>query len=292
MSRTISVFAPARNARTFFGIFWPPLEELSSADSHRGHCSRRMAIYQQPKTTLDPVKLRFTIRNLFWLALSVALTLTDGARAFGALAVVDQQYLPSQWITSANVGASGTIDWSQTFTVGISGQLTGVDVAIERLSVVQQPLLYDIRRTAGGVPTSANSGVNVLATGSISAESVPIVQNGTKQLPSLTHLDISGSDILVTAGDILAIVLRSNDPGGGGALTYEWHGTRPGDPYDRGSAFVRDRFSQPDQWVAEVDNVPDLEFSTQVAAVPEPASLILILSGLGLICAVKRAIGK
>jgi PEP-CTERM motif len=203
----------------------------------------------------------------------VALTLVLCPRA---LAVVDQEFLPAEWTAEANVGAGNVVDWAQTFTVGITGQLTGFDVSVNRAPVVTQPLLYDIRRTTRGVPTQADSGANILVSGSLSALSIPFEQRNYL-LPSLTHVDVSGANLSVAAGDVLAIVLRSDDPGQfGGGQTYAWVGSFPNAPYDRGAPFLR---ANDDQWAAAAAQLSELAFRTEVTPVPEPATLILILMG-------------
>lgn len=196
-----------------------------------------------------------------------------------AFAVVDQQLLPSSWTNEGNVGAGNGIDWTQTFTVGVTGQLIGFDVAVGRNSVVVQPLLYDIRRTVGGVATQDDTGPNVLVSGTVSAQAIPVVPPLTPQLPlpSLTHIDVSSAALSVTAGDLLAIVLRSDDPGLqiSGGRTYSWYGLSTDiNPYTGGAAFYRFGDSG---WVDQ--SGIDMVFQTEVTPVPEPSTLVLLAFG-------------
>src|SRR5438045_2571089 len=117
--------------------------------------------------------------------------------------------------------------------------LTGFDIWVDRQPGVTQPLLYDIRTTPAGAPSDPDSGGNILASGSLPAIVFDTGPGSTFQpLPSgLPHVDL-GSGIPVTVGEILAIVLRSDDPGIHNGLTYNWHGTSPGG-YLGGSAFLR-----------------------------------------------------
>jgi hypothetical protein len=55
------------------------------------------------------MKLQFSLATLLVCMTVLAVTLADCQRA---LAVIDQQYLPSEWTAAANVGAGNTVDWS------------------------------------------------------------------------------------------------------------------------------------------------------------------------------------
>lgn len=195
-----------------------------------------------------------------------------------ALAVIDQQFLPSSWSIDVNVGAGNVNDWAQTFTVGITGQLIGFDVVVDRNSSVVQPLLYDIRRTVGGVVTEDDTGSNVLASVSVSAQAIPVVSRPPQLSSLIQHVDISGAGVLVTAGDVLAIVLRSDDPGQtrSGGDTYGWYGFYTDiNTYTGGDTFLRYRNGD-NQW----DNYGgDLEFQTEVTPVPESSSFTLMAIG-------------
>jgi hypothetical protein len=212
---------------------------------------------------------------LIRFAIGVSLVVLRVGFCSRALAVVDQQFLV-QYNSTANVGAGNDIDWAQTFTVGITGQLVGFDVPVSRGSSIVQPLLYDIRQTVGGVPTDADFGINVLASGLVNAQAIPILPQLPSQAPSLTHFDVSDAGLSVAAGDVLAIVLRSDDPGTQGpGITYTWYGNY-NNSYTRGVAFYRDATGT-DQWNNQ--GGIDMEFETEVIPVPEPATLALLALG-------------
>jgi hypothetical protein len=187
-------------------------------------------------------------------------------------AAIDQQFVPANWGTESNVGAGNIVDWAQTFTVGISGLLTGFDVWVDRPSAVTMPLLYDIRKTFAGVPTEPDTGSDILASGSVNALSIPVYSNGNPRSP-LSHVDISSFP--VTVGDVLAIVLRSDDPGTGCCgYTYSWMGDDPASVYIRGNAFIRAPGGIFDNWTIQDQ---DQAFRTYVNAIPEPSCATLIV---------------
>jgi hypothetical protein len=181
--------------------------------------------------------------------------------------VPDQSFTPSLPTgTTATVGLSNSVDWSQTFTVGLTGTLTSFDVAIRTISTAFSPLLVDLRTTSGGLPTEADAGANVLFSTSVT---------GIPNDPNFTiHSFVVG--VPVTAGDVLAIVLRSDDE----IEIYDWAAVNAG-TYAGGAAFQRIGSA----WGA--GGPRDLWFRTFVdqgtAPVPEPALLALLVTGLGLV---------
>jgi len=191
-----------------------------------------------------------------------------------AFADLDQSYNATP-DAAAQVGFTGgtiPVSWAQTFTVGITGQLTGVDILVQK-SAPTMPLLFDLRTTIAGVPTLADAGGNILASISIPGASVP---SPAAYLP----LDVTGAGIFVSAGDVLAIVLRSN----GAISEYGWLGTRA-DGYAGGQAWLR----LTGGWGTNV-TIHELDFNTYVTpagtgdqTIPEPASLLLLAAGLGVV---------
>ncbi len=189
------------------------------------------------------------------------------APAAMAVPMPDQSYDPAIDAT-AFIGQGNILDWSQTFTVGLTGTLTSVDVRIFKdSSSVTDALLFDIRTTSGGAPTEADMGANILASVSIAASSVSTTS-------SLFNVDLTGFGLSVTTGDVLAIALRSDDPVSG---AYRWQGTLASG-YSDGSAFLRVGGT----WGNSGNTRGDLNFRTFVepTGVPEPSVLFLLGSGL------------
>jgi hypothetical protein len=205
-------------------------------------------------------------------------------------AEVDQQFVPADWGAESNVGAGNDVDWAQTFTVGLTGTLTGIDIWVDRPAAVTMPLLYDIRTTLAGIPTEPDSSSNVLAYGSIDASMMPIAGTGTPR-SGMTHIDISSASLSVTAGDVLAIVLRSDDPGTGCCgFTYSWLGDVPAGVYSAGNAYVRAEGGIFITWTTQNQ---DNAFRTYVDPIPEPSAVFLSMWAIGtviLACPVRRRI--
>ena len=178
-----------------------------------------------------------------------------------AVPVLDQEYDPAVTTATGFIGLSNFIDRSQTFTVRITGTLTRVDVLISRGDLTTAALLFDVRTTSGGAPTEPDSGANILESQSIAAASVAT---------SSGFFTINLTGISVTAGDLLAIALRSDDSAN---PAYSWHGTTS-DGYSAGAAFDRFGGDWGDTFFA------DAGFKTFVDAVPEPTTLALMTLGL------------
>lgn len=193
------------------------------------------------------------------------------------LAAVDQEFAPATPNFSAVVGAGNLADWAQTFTVGISGTLTGLDLRIGRQPTTQQPLLYDLRTTSGNAPTESDAGASVLVSGQLQASEVPTDFELSAPPNAFVHIDLSGAALQVSAGDVLAIVLRSDNPG----TAYRWFGVGgpPSIPrYSGGDSYHRHLAG----WNKLAEN-GDNAFRTYVSAVPEPSCSVLVLMGSAMI---------
>jgi hypothetical protein len=181
---------------------------------------------------------------------------------FASTSMVDQQYVPTTANTNGNL--ADDLDFSQVFTVGIRGELTGIDVLMFRDDGVSDPLLLDVRRTVAGKPTDADSGPNILASGIVNASDIPLGRNPNNYI----HFELTPS-VPVEVGDILAFVLQTNDTP---VVGYSWIGD-PG-TYSGGNEYYRATF---------VGNTWTMRekfggFRTYVAAVPEPHLMAMILS--------------
>ena len=116
-------------------------------------------------------------------------------------------------------------DLAQTFTVGLTGVLTGVDVYVMRL-VGDADLIVEVRPTVGGVPVESD--VAALASVVIPRASVPLPSD-----VGFTSVDLTSFRVNVLAGQVLAIVLRTQ-----GQTTYQWEGSA-GNKYVGGALFSR-----------------------------------------------------
>jgi hypothetical protein len=200
-----------------------------------------------------------------------------------ALANVDQEFFPpgNAVINTLNVGASNRNDFAQTFTVGRTGVLTGFDISAGRQVGVTMPLLYDIRKTATLIPEASDSLPGVLAFGSVPASAIaPSDGASGTQLLQLLHIDLA-QPIPVNINDVLAIVLRSDDPGSTQGRTYPVRASvvNSFSQYDYPGGILYYRYLG--TWEVVGDGVQDLFFRTYV--VPEPSTLLLAAVGLPLL---------
>jgi hypothetical protein len=167
---------------------------------------------------------------------------------------------------------SSTQTPAMTFTVGITGTLTRVDVEVARSTTVpSSDLLLELRSTLpGGGPSS-----EVLASVVIPAASVPTAF-------SFLPVDLTSANPQVTQGDLLAIVLQTSaPPSGGGINPYAWE---LDSGYPRGSSWIRPSGSTN---FVSLDPI-DYGFRTfvepaQAAPVPEPSSFVLLGTAVGLL---------
>jgi len=118
----------------------------------------------------------------------------------------------------------------QTFTVGISGSLTQVEVwnfISYAFNPPDAPLIIELYETNGVTPVRT----------ALASVSIPIPDVGTNPFFDRTVADFSSFSLNVSAGDLLAIVLRTEStlPG-----AFDWWGSIDGstDFYPGGGAYV------------------------------------------------------
>lgn len=218
------------------------------------------------------------LSRLHMAAAVLSLLLVLVSASAGAVPVVDQDGLipdvdGDDEESGFLLAPAGT---AQTFTVGLTGLLTRIDVQV-RHSVYgppTTPLLFDIRRTTStGAPVEDDGGSDVLASMTFNAAAIP-VQPFTL---ATTTIDLTPFSIFVEAGDVLAIALRTDEPGYSTAGIFQ--------TYAEGSMFFR--FGS-GGWGEDLSR-RDFGFRTFVdtavqnpnpPAVPEPATLALLTTGL------------
>jgi hypothetical protein len=206
-----------------------------------------------------------------------------------AAVVLDQQNLVTVGRNLSHSGLLVDVVYSpgQVFTVGITGQLTRIDLQLWHQFKGTLPLFVDLATTLNGTPR--NIGTGVLATRSVSASSVGL--NPYPADPSFISFDFSSANIQVHAGDRLAIILRNSDPDD--ALHgYGWASTNQGsNTYPGGNAWTFGYTPHGDGIFHETSTFPqavqDQGFRTFIA-VPLPNSLAAVLPLLILIAFLKR----
>jgi MYXO-CTERM domain-containing protein len=173
--------------------------------------------------------------------------------------IIDQQLDPTtkpDGTLEQHAGISDESHKAQTFTVDLTGQLTRIDAYIYRTSEdVTASLHIDVRRTAAGVPLEDDG--DLLASATLSASEVPTTAG-------FLSIDVSAAGVTVTDGDVLALVLRSENDATT-ASPYMWEGAGSRNLYRQGSHFVRTSTYPTWTDLATVQaTVSDLGFATVV----------------------------
>jgi hypothetical protein len=182
----------------------------------------------------------------------------DPARATG-VPQVDQQLVA---VEQAGIAIDYSQSWGQTFTVGLAGSLTRIDLQLGRDASANQPLQFELRTTSGGLPNLTPQAL--LFSTSINPSAVPVLTTTT---PYTLSVDLSSAPPEVTPGEQLAILLTS-----GTDYWYLWTtGYWPSDFYTAGSAVKRPYGAADWQLIDGWDS----GFRTWVT-VPEPVSLLPI----------------
>jgi hypothetical protein len=200
--------------------------------------------------------------------------LAAGAGGANASPILDQQMVPNPVTSNAEFGSrSFNQQRAQTFTVGIGGLLTEVDVDVERFgSSAAGNLVLEIRDTNPGNGFPVSNGFRLQT--SVAANVVP---PGPNPNGILTAFDVSPFGLQVNPGDHLAIVLYAQ---GGSGYDFGWLGAI-NDPYPPGSAF--ERVVGNHDWFNEstIAQNYDNGFRTFVDPSPAPEPSTLVLAGVG-----------
>jgi hypothetical protein len=179
--------------------------------------------------------------------------------------LIDQQQLS---VTATTGFLSDVQTLAQTFTVGVSGELSSIEIVLAASS----PITLNLLQTSLGAPTSS-----ILATAVANAPSSP----------GLTNFDFTSSHILVHAGEVLAFqpfttVIAGQVLG----IDIAYGGA---DPYTGGELFQGGANSwQPfisllngQRPIGGVDAAFTTYVDSGVPAVPLPAAFLLFASGVG-----------
>ncbi len=194
--------------------------------------------------------------------------------ASNAAVTIDQDNLaPPGFYAGAQIYKTntGSIEAAQTFTVGLSGLLSKVDLLIG--GTAAKPMTLMIRSVNAGV-VDAND-ANALASFSITSPAW-----GNPFYP-ISSFDISSAGLMVTVGQQYALSLSSPS-----TIFAGWAGPDT-TPYAGGAAFGRSTSTA--AWGNPVGTSGDLLFATYVdpnpvvAAVPEPSTWAMMILGFGIV---------
>ena len=195
---------------------------------------------------------------------AIAVTLASLAGATHASVMLDQQHA----VFNNGLVFSSTTGYAQTFTVGQTGVLDSIDVALTRGGgIAASTYTFTVRDGIEG---------NSLYSANFSVLNLPTTFN------RFTNFDLGALNIGVTAGDVLAIVVDGWTGVTSGGCPFCWSGSVLATDYNGGSAYMLLPASiQLSVW--------DLGFRTYVdvpSPVPLPAAAWLFgsaLAGLGFV---------
>jgi hypothetical protein len=160
---------------------------------------------------------------------------------------------------------------AQTFTVGIAGLLSSVEVAAYATPGETDPVTLSIFATSGGLPTGAALYSTVFSPAILPSDALVFAPATV-----FTAFNVASAGISVNVGQVLALSLSSSGTGAPPWTLWRMQG-ESATTYTGGSAFLSS--NQGASWAF---NGEDAAFRTFVdtAAVPEPMSLLLLGSGL------------
>jgi hypothetical protein len=204
------------------------------------------------------------------LCLALGSTAAANALPFDQL---DQEFVISSPLDAVAIQAGHSV--AQTFTVGITGQLSRIELQIGRAASVPADLTVEIRKTtSSGEPDISAAGL--LATFDLSPSVIPVEPFPT----TLVGVDLGSSAVPVVAGELLAILLEAQVP------TFDWYLWVYADP-DRHPGIPS--YSGGSMWEILAPALPGLpppihEGATYDAAfrtfVPEPGTGLLVMTGM------------
>ncbi|CDH45513.1 PEP-CTERM sorting domain-containing protein [Candidatus Contendibacter odensensis] len=179
----------------------------------------------------------------------------------------------------------------QTFTAGVDGMLTGLELRLGRMpgSVTTGSLSIEIRTTETGPASTGQSylqtpivGGQRLASATLNTVDVPVVDPTLGQVAPFSPLITFATPVSVRAGVAYSILLYGN-----GADQWVWSLDLPASTYGGGNAFARVGNGYAWSFVGYAGNPPtlgDFGFRTYVERTAAPVSepMTLSLWGLGL----------
>jgi len=208
------------------------------------------------------MKKRFMVFMLSLFSLSICF---GTPQIVQSAPILDQQYTPEPGYAFMHAELDYDLVRAQTFTVGLSGLLSGFEVYLSTPGS-GGTLTFKVYRTISGVPDL----------GSASLAEATINISGLSENPIFYSGDLSGSGLMVSPGDVYALVVQ-----GSGQAT--WRGE-----YDDSGGFVLPHYASGAAYGPTFTQTigplgGDLGFRTYVdtASIPEPATMLLI--GLGLL---------
>lgn len=197
--------------------------------------------------------------------------------------VLDQQFTP-EWDTFTQFNEKVV---AQTFTVGMTGWLTELEVLVSQLDPVGN-LIVEIQKGVSQGPVITPT--SILTSISLPLASLPSSSSGGTG-PDFVSISLPIPSLSVSQGDELAIVLYKDRGGQSGQYGVVWFGcgsgTQPDYPSGMGLQFRPEgwvfdwdgnSYYLPDRWEGN-PQLSDYGFRTYIEPVPEPTTALLL--GLG-----------
>jgi len=198
------------------------------------------------------------------LEVPAATGMTDG--------ILDQAYSASAPLGGYPV--SRTVTLGQTFTVGVTGILSRIDLQLSRTSTPPTvPLTVELLTTnLDGSP--ATGPTNILA--SITLDPLLIRHDPLTTL--FTEIELEDQSFAVTSGQMLAIVLSANTVSPGNRFFWTSTAQNSNSVYEPGTAYY---FHHLFDIGLEPRSLEDRGFRTFVRPIPEPSTFILaVIAGV------------
>jgi hypothetical protein len=220
------------------------------------------------------------------LATAVSLALGGGATASP---VLDQSSVPSTGVIAHSTGGGVTLFLpqlaGQSFTVGLSGKLTEIDVGVFDFDTFDPPsegVTFSLYDTPGGTGPS-------LFTRHLDAQSIPYFYLGGSGWGSLHQFNLTSAHVSVHPGEMMSFVLT---PDAGTVVTLSYLFSVDGQPlsYSGGSMLVGPAGALLPSYTFLSNGSPvpaNGAFRTYVT-VPEPETWALMIGGFGLVGAQLR----
>jgi hypothetical protein len=181
------------------------------------------------------------LKHALWpLAVVVMLLFICSGRTLAA-EVLDQQNVFDSSIADSPSDAQ---EFAQTFTVGVSGVLSRIEVFLTKTNP-QNNVILSVYNMSGGVPNA------VVASASLSPAAVPGLQ-------SFVSFDVSSFEVAVSSNDVLAFALKK-DGFDGGPYIMPFTTTNT---YAAGSSYRRTLSVPPGPW--SIQDNRDYAFKTYV----------------------------
>jgi hypothetical protein len=194
------------------------------------------------------------------VAIAVMLYAAGAGTAFAGGGILDQSNVVNTFTFDAAVVTE--VSRGQTFTVGLAGILSQVNLEIYQSTNTVVAPTFDILGTTGGVPDNSK----VLFQTIIPLADIPIFDTPPTTAFPLTSVDVSSAGIVVTPGEVLALTLSRDAPGNPPWLL--WRQGIGG--YSRGNSY--DSIPPGAPWT--IDATYEGGFQTFVS-VPEPSTVVL-----------------